>query len=195
MAGNFNWGAASRCICGSATYLSRNDAKASKRRQGKAMIGKRVYACKLNPGAYHLGDLDPAIVAGDLTRADAYGMDDTEKWAREVVVTRAHHLCEVCGGMGYEYSHRQTKAVHAGHQWCPCNGLWSCRSCHGRMHAGPAKAREDGHHVSRFEKVPAVIPVLLSVGWAILDCDGGGKLLKPEQVIHEYGIPRLLGVG
>lgn len=195
MAGSFTWGAASKCVCGKDIYLTRKDARAAKRRYGKRGLNNHVYACLINERAFHLGHLPPDVIAGTITRGEVYSMDEQEKWAREAVTLRAHRRCEVCGGGGQEFSHRRTRAVRDDHKWCPCNGIFSCRTCHSQMHAGPLTARYDGLHVSRFEALPGIIPVRLSVGWAILDCEGGGRVIDASEVIHEYGIPRLRAEG
>lgn len=181
--------------CGKASYSSRSDAKTMARRLGLKGAGNRPYPCPEFPGYYHLGHLAEDIIKGTITRAQAYGMDEAEKWARNTVAMRAHHLCEVCGGRGQEFSHRRTRAVRDDHLWCPCNALLSCHTCHATMHAGPVEARRVGQHVSRYIAEPATVPVQLSVGWAMLDCDGGGRVVPAEQVIDEYGTPRLLGPG
>lgn len=195
MAGNKVYGAVAKCLCGKDAYLSRSDARKAKRRYGKRANGNRVYACMVNPGVFHLGHLPADVVNGTITRSDAYPRGDAEVWAREAVAIRSHRRCEVCGGGGQDYSHRRTSAVHDSHQWCPCNALMACRPCHAKMHASPAVARRDGLHVSRYVKEPGTVPALLSVGWAILDCDGGGQVIPPERVIDEYGYPRVLGPG
>lgn len=95
-----------------------------------------------------------------------------ETRARELVRKRANGRCEVCGGRGYEYSHRRRRSIRE-HSWCPCNGLLACRTCHARMHEGPVEAQVVGWHVSIYEE-PATVPVLLAGGrYWLLDCEGG----------------------
>lgn len=94
-----------------------------------------------------------------------------ETKARELVRKRANGRCEVCGGNGYQYSHRRRRSV-PDHRWCPCNGLLACATCHVRMHQGPKTARTVGWHVSIFDE-PAQVPVLLFGGrYWLLDCTG-----------------------
>lgn len=191
----FTMGPAAKCVCGKDSFLTRKDARTAKRRYGIRASDNHVYACLINEGVFHLGHLPADVINGTVTRAEAYSMDDAEKWAREAVALRAHRLCEVCGGRGQDFSHRRTKSVHDEHTWCPCNALFACRSCHSTMHDGPVAARREGLHVSRFIDLPGTVPALLSVGWAILDCEGGGRVIPAEQVIDEYGTPRVLGPG
>jgi hypothetical protein len=177
------------CRCGKQAYKDRSEAKAARVRL-HLPTDQRPYRCKIDERYYHLGHLSDDIIAGHKTR-EVYEMEDPEQWAREAVRLRSHGLCEVCGGRGYEYSHRQTRAV-GDHKWCPCNGVNACRSCHAAMHSSPGTARSEGLHVSRFANDPSRIPVHLSVGWCLLACDGGGKVLKDAEVVVEYGIPALV---
>jgi hypothetical protein len=115
--------------------------------------------------------------------------------ARTIVIGRANGRCEVCGGPGYEYSHRRTRSVGGLHQHCPCNGVWSCRTCHTKMHAGPEAAREKGLHVSRYVEVPAFVPVRFITGWWMLRCDGTGEFLPDSRVVLQDGQPLDLKIG
>lgn len=101
----------------------------------------------------------------------------SETTARKLVRERAKGRCEVCGGPGYEYSHRRRRNIR-GHAWCPCNGVLSCRTCHAKMHAHPERARELGLHVSAFEESPSEVPVTLLVGEVRLFCDGTFEFLQ-----------------
>lgn len=94
--------------------------------------------------------------------------------AREVVYRRSRGRCEVCGGVGSEFSHRRTRAVRGKHQNSPENALWACRTCHARMHRNPEVARANGWHVSRYVDEPGTVPVWLPPrrGWFLLGCDG-----------------------
>lgn len=99
-------------------------------------------------------------------------MSVEERALRDAVLARSKGLCEVCGGRGGELSHRQSRAVGA-HRYCPCNGLWACRTCHMDMHAHSEHARHMGWHVSRYyTESPADLPVLLARGWVRLTCEG-----------------------
>lgn len=94
--------------------------------------------------------------------------------ARGMVFGRSLYRCEVCGGVGREYSHRRTRAVGGEHQHCPCNALLACSADHRRMHDGPEVARRLGWHVSRYVDEPGTVPVWLPPrgGWFLLGCDG-----------------------
>lgn len=179
------------CRCGKQGYHSRQSAKAARQRLNYPSE-QRVYRCKVMPDYWHIGELYASVIAGERTRDEVYSMDEQQRMARMLVTMRAHHLCEVCGGRGYEYSHRQTRGVQA-HRWCPCNAVWSCRTCHAGMHDSPVTARSQGLHVSQFAPEPSAIPVHLSVGWCLLYCDGGGDVLEDSQVVVEHGIPALVG--
>ena len=104
----------------------------------------------------------------------------TEAEAREIVRKRANGRCEVCGGRGSEYSHRQRRSIQA-NRWDPANALLACRSCHARMHNSPQEARTVGWHVSIYEE-PAQVPVLLSDGhYWLLDHEGGATEVVDPQ--------------
>jgi hypothetical protein len=95
-----------------------------------------------------------------------------ETQARKLVRERARGRCEVCGGNGYQWSHRRTRSIRDEHTWCPCNGLLACSTCHMKMHMNPEWARERGLHVSSFVDEPGTVPVMLrSFQWR-LHCDG-----------------------
>lgn len=94
--------------------------------------------------------------------------------AREVVYRRSRGRCEVCGGVGSEFSHRRTRAVRGEHAHAAENALWACRTCHDRMHRNPEVARANGWHVSRYVEDPGTVPVWLPPrsGWFLLGRDG-----------------------
>lgn len=94
--------------------------------------------------------------------------------SRGYVYGRSGYRCEVCGGVGREYSHRRTRAVGGEHQHCPCNALLACSADHRRMHSSPVAARANGWHVSRYVDEPGSVPVWLPPrgGWFLLGCDG-----------------------
>ena len=97
--------------------------------------------------------------------------------AREALRKRSRGRCEGCGGSATDYSHRRTVSIRDEHQWCPCNALHLCRTCHRWAHHNPEQARERGWHVSRYENNPGTVPAVTIAGRFILDCEGGGSHL------------------
>ena len=97
--------------------------------------------------------------------------------ARELLHQRSRGRCEGCGGNATDYSHRRTVAVGGKHQWCPCNALHLCRTCHRWAHQNPDQARRRGWHVSRYTDEPGTVPALTIAGTFTLDCEGGGSHL------------------
>jgi hypothetical protein len=104
-------------------------------------------------------------------------MKVAEAEARKAVYVRSRGRCEGCGGTATDYSHRRTVAVRGQHQWCPCNALHLCRTCHRWAHDNPEAARERGWHVSRYVDDPGTVPAVTIAGTFILDCEGGGSHL------------------
>jgi hypothetical protein len=179
-----------RCVCGKVIYKSRSGAKHAARMLHKSE--KRPYRCQVTPlpDVWHLGELSAEVIAGDVTRDEAYEMAHTEVEARRLVGIRSNRGCETCGSAGYEFSHRRTRAIQDDHVWCPCNGVNSCHTCHAWLHAHPADAKVLGLMVSRFEPNPAGVPVRLKMGWVLLHCDGTVSHLRDDQVeVNDLGVP------
>lgn len=182
-----------RCACGKVSYETRAAAKRAKRGLGTRADGRmRPYQCQVNTQVWHLGHLHDDVVAGAVGRDRVYTPSEVQAMAREALLRRAGRQCEVCGGVGRDYSHRRTRSVKDAHQWCPCNAVWACRTCHDAMHAAPAQARERGHHVSRYVEEPATIPVRLRGRWFVLLCDGTKIPVADTLVRVAYGTPELL---
>lgn len=114
-----------------------------------------------------------------------------ERDARLLVRRRANNSCEVCGGPGYQFSHRRTRSVRDEHQWCPCNGLLACQTCHSVMHRNPENARAWGHHVSSFVDLPGEVPVHLLGRWWMVRCDGSYSWAPDKHVSLIDGTPTL----
>lgn len=92
--------------------------------------------------------------------------------SRLIVGDRDRNRCVRCGGRGYEWHHRRTRAVRDVHQHCACNGVLLCRTCHTWVHQHPAEARPLGLIVSKFNATPFAIPVVTVWGTRFHDCDG-----------------------
>lgn len=174
-------GSLGRCSCGKLMYSSRKDAKMA-RRQLAGSLNKRIYRCLVNGAYFHLGDLDESVKRGTMTRSERYVMTDSWETAREIVSERSTGLCEFCGGRGYEMSHRRSRRVKDEHVNCPCNLIWSCRTCHKSLHDNPAESFANGWHVSQWEEHPGAVPVLLRGSWWLLRCDGQWDFLHPSSV-------------
>lgn len=114
-----------------------------------------------------------------------------ETRARELVRERSRGRCEGCGGQATDYSHRRSVAVADDHQWCPCNALHLCRTCHRWAHDNPEKARLRGWHVSRYTDRPALVPTTTISGWHTLDCEGSGRWLHANEILFSDGAPSL----
>ena len=98
---------------------------------------------------------------------------------RELIKARSGGRCERCGGRGAEYSHRRTRTVRDAHTACPCNALWSCRTCHAWLHKNPSAALEEGVMLSRYTEAPYAVAVVTIAGLVVLDCEGGWTPVRP----------------
>ena len=176
---------------GKIQYPTRKDAKEARRLmkgKGISQTGVSIYACS-DCAYWHLGHLSAAVRAGRLSREERYlepeiapeKAEAAVSVARRVVFARAKNRCEVCGGPGQEFSHRRTRAVRDQYTDTPENGLCACRTCHKRMHDNPERARELGHHVSRYTKFPGGVPVYLKGAWWLL-CDDGTMALTDRRI-------------
>lgn len=114
-----------------------------------------------------------------------------ETKARELLRERSRGRCEGCRGAATDYSHRRTVAVPDEHQWCPCNALHLCRTCHKWAHDNPEKARLRGWHVSRYMDTPSDVPAAIITGWVTLDCEGSGQWVHDDSIIVSDGAPSL----
>ena len=114
-----------------------------------------------------------------------------ETAAREALRKRSRGRCEGCGGTATDYSHRRTVAVPDDHQWCPCNALHLCRTCHSWAHHNPGKARLRGWHVSRYTERPGHVPACTIQGWFTLDCEGSGRYVHGDDIVISDGTPSL----
>ena len=106
---------------------------------------------------------------------------------RGLIQARSGGRCERCSGQGREYSHRRPRGVRDAHTACPCNAIWSCSVDHSWMHKNPKAARSLGLHLSRYEAEPWALPVRTTVGWVLLDCEGG-YLEVPSQRVDTSGM-------
>lgn len=180
--------------CGKMSFKTRDAAKAYRRRNPD-LADLRPYGCPAGTGTFHLGTLSEEIVEGEVSREEAYANGYAgESRARRRVDERSHGRCERCGGAGSDFSHRRTTAVRDAHQWCGCNALKACRTCHAWAHANPAAARAEGFHVTRFADRPSMVPAKRLGQWVILTCSGKVIDLKPGEVIVEHGLPRRVRV-
>lgn len=181
-----------RCPCGKVTYASRSEAKTAKKQVNNH--SKRVYECLEHPGRWHIGDLADSVASGTVSRSSWYRREPADpKETKETIKQRSGNACEVCGGPGYEMSHRRSRRVTDPHTHCPCNILLTCRTCHSRMHDNPTVAFRLGHHASQWKPVPSIIPVRLLGSWWILTCDGTKAYLDDNEVSTTAGSPERVG--
>lgn len=181
-----------RCTCGKVIYGNRNEAKVARRQVRNH--DKRVYECLEHPGRWHIGGLADEVSSGTVPRAAWYRREPADpKETKETIKRRSGDACEVCGGAGYEMSHRRSRRVTDPHTHCPCNILWTCRTCHSRMHDNPDGAYLMGHHASQWIPVPSTVPARLLGSWWLLTCDGTKAYLDPEEVTTDGGRPERVG--
>lgn len=107
------------------------------------------------------------------------GPDET---TRRLVLRRDGYKCVICGLdlekciTGYSIHHRRMRS----HPWpglnWPTNLICLCGSgttgCHGKVHAYPDKAYENGWLVHAWEDEPATVPIQTSHGTMYLTEDG-----------------------
>lgn len=181
-----------RCICGKAMFKTRDAAKRAAR---NLHSDKRPYRCEITtiPNTWHVGELAASVIAGEVTRGEVYAAVHDEVDARRLVGQRSNRGCETCGGNGYEFSHRRTRAIRDDHLWCPCNGTLSCHTCHEWLHRHPDDAKVLGLMVSRYVDEPGTVPARLKTGWVLLHCDGSVTPLHEDQVTTtDWGTPALV---
>lgn len=83
---------------------------------------------------------------------------------RTQVLLRDKGRCVRCNGRGTDWHHRRSRLVRDDHQHCTCVGVLLCRTCHSWVHANPMPARREGWIVSKFERQPWTVPVVLADG-------------------------------
>ena len=176
---------------GKIQYPTRKDAKEARRlMKGKGIpqSGMSVYQCP-ECNYWHLGHLSASVRAGRLGREQRYSDPEIAPedgrtaliLGREAVFARAKNRCEICGGPATDFSHRRTRSVVDQWTHSPVNALAACRTCHKKMHDNPERARELGHHVSRYTKFPGGVPVYLKGAWWLL-CDDGTMALTDRRI-------------
>lgn len=116
-----------------------------------------------------------------------------ERDCRKVVAERSEGLCEMCGAPGgLEKAHRIARSQ--GGRWDPSNVLDLCHGCHHGNHGAPQVAYEHGWHLRGHVEDTASTPVLLrkgwSVGWALLDDDGGYEWVDGPDWAESLMAPR-----
>lgn len=99
-----------------------------------------------------------------------------EKSCRLVVAERSEGICEKCGKAGgLEKAHRIARSQSG--RWDPSNVLDLCHDCHHGNHGAPQSAYDHGWHLKGHTEDTTAVRVLFrkgwSVGWAILDDQGG----------------------
>lgn len=107
--------------------------------------------------------------------------------AREAVLERSGHRCEICGRLlnlsTLHAHHRRARSAGQRDDSLP-NLLALCGPCHNggnfSVHAVPLNATVHGRIISRHDKrKPCQVPVSLRQGWCLLGEDGRAVLL-PE---------------
>lgn len=165
-----------RCsTTGKVIYTSRAKAE---RALHKAIGGKRAdqhaYRCDDYPSHWHLGH-NAEVPKRATYRSGGHKWTAVE-WDQATMLLwgRCRGLCEWCGqplGNNLERHHRQVKEV-GGDRLANLVALHS--ACHvPQVHAHPELARERGAIVSRHAPDPAVVPLQLPDGRAVLLTDDG----------------------
>ena len=99
-----------------------------------------------------------------------------EKACRRIVAERSEGICEKCGKPGpLEKAHRIARSQ--GGKWDASNVLDLCHDCHHGNHGEPQIAYDHGWHLRGHVEDTTAVPALMrkgwSVGWALLDDEGG----------------------
>lgn len=74
---------------------------------------------------------------------------------------------------GTDWHHRRSRRVRDDHTHCSCVGVWSCRTCHGWIHAHPDAAITEGLIVSQWVTDPWTVPFESRGMTLYADCSGG----------------------
>lgn len=140
--------------------------KARERRQSAPLERKKPLASKAGPKASSKPRKRPSRPA----------VTAEEKGCRQTVADRSEGMCEMCGKPGaLEKAHRIARSQ--GGRWDASNVLDLCHDCHHGNHAEPQIAYDHGWHLRGHVEDTTAVPVLLrkgwSVGWALLDDEGG----------------------